>query len=146
MVENKRNIQRCDNNILVLYQHLESKHQDIPFEADLGEPGTPYIDEVGTARGKTLDVIQEVDNNLPADRNSKYSLKRGKTSINRKELCERLCGKSRNHGLQVHIPTASEEPPPLLAYSKYRALASAPRSDPTDENARSGFEEEGDVE
>ena len=125
---------------------MESKHQDIPFEADLGEPGTPYIDEVATSRGKTHDVIQGADSNWPAERKPKYSTKKGKTSTTRKELCDRLCGKSRNLGVLGNIPTASEELPSLLPYSKYRAVATAARADPIDENARSDFEQGDDGE
>ena len=101
-------------NFLVLYASLESKHQDIPFEADLGEPGTSYIEEFTIPRGKTLDVIQGADPSWPADRNPKFSAKRVNTSMKRKELCERLFGRTSNSGPPRPITMAHQEEAPLL--------------------------------
>ena len=126
---------------LVLYELLESKHQDIPFEADLGEPGTPYIDEVIIPRGKTLDVIHGADPTWPADRNPKFSARRGNSSMKRKELCDRLFRKTSNSVHADNLTTVALEEPPVLRYSEYRALPSAGAPAFVDENASSGFEE-----
>ena len=126
---------------LVLYELLETKHQDIPFEADLGEPGTPYIDEVSIPRGKTLDVIHGADPTWPADRNPKFSARRGNSSMKRKELCDRIFQQSINSVHGDNLTSAAMEEPPVLRYSEYRALPSAGAPDFADENASSGFEE-----
>jgi len=133
-------------NFLVLYESLDSKHQDIPFEADVGEPGTPYIEEVTIPRGKTLDVIHGADPSWPADRNPKFSAKRGNTSKKRKELCERLCGRNNNSEPLKSLTTAHHEEAPVLPYSEYRAIASIGPVDPADDNASSGFDDDQDLE
>ena len=133
-------------NFLVLYESLDSKHQDIPFEVDVGEPGTPYIKEVTIARGKTLDVIHGADPSWPADRNPKFSAQRGNTSKKRKELCERLFGGTHNSGPPHPLTMAHDEDGPLLPYSEYRAIASIGPVDPADDNASSGFDDDQDLE
>ena len=132
--------------LLVLYERLESKHQDIPFEADLGEPGTPYIEEFTIPRGKTLDVIQGADPSWPADRNPKFSAKRVNTSMKRKELCERLFGRTSSSGSPRQLSTAHQEDAPLLPYSEYRAIASIGPVNSADDNASSGFDDDQDLE
>ena len=131
---------------LVLYELLETKHQDIPFEADLGEPGTPYIDEVSIPRGKTLDVIHGADPTWPADRNPKFSARRGNSSMKRKELCDRIFRQSITSVHVDNLTAAALEEPSVLRYSEYRALPSAGPPDFADENASSGFEEGKDLE
>ena len=131
---------------LVLYELLETKHQDIPFEADLGEPGTPYIDEVIIPRGKTLDVIHGADPTWPADRNPKFSTRRGNSSKKKKELCDRILQKSINSVHADTLTTGALEELPVLRYSEFRALPSAGPPAFADENASSGFEEGNDLE
>jgi len=131
---------------LVLYELLEAKHEDIPFEADLGEPGTPYIDEVSIPRGKTLDVIHGADPNWPADRNPKFSARRGNSSMKRKELCDRIFQKSINSFHGDNLTPGTLEELPVLRYSEFRALPSAGAPDFVDENARGGFEEGEELE
>ena len=133
-------------NFLVLYESLDSKHQDIPFEADVGEPGTPYIEEVTIPRGKTLDVIHGADPSWPADRNPKFSAKRANSSKKRKELCERLCGRNNNSGPLNTLTTAHHEEAPVFLYSEYRDIVSIGPVDPADDNASSGFDDDQDLE
>ena len=131
---------------LVLYERLESKHQDIPFEADLGEPGTPYIAEVIIPRGKTLDVIHGADPSWPADRNPKFSSKRVNCSTKRKELCDRLCGRTTNSGSLPPLTLPHHEGVALLPYSEYRAIAIIGSVTSGDDNASTGFDDDQNLE
>ncbi len=117
---------------------MDSKHQDIPFEPDVGEPGTPYIEEVTIPRGKTLDVIHGADPSWPADRNPKFSAKRGNTSKKRKELCERLCGRNNNSGPLNTLTTAHHEEAPVLPYSDYRVIPIIGPVDPASSGGGTG--------
>ena len=131
---------------LVLYERLESKHQDIPFEADLGETGTPYIEEFTIQRGKTLDVIHGADPSWPADRNPKFSAKRENSSTKRKELCDRLCGRTTNSGYPLPLTLPDHEGVALLPYSEYRAIASIGLVTSGVDNASTGFDDDQDLE
>ena len=133
-------------NFLVLYESLDSKHQDIPFEADLGEPGTLYIEDVTIPRGKTLEVIHGADSSWPADRYPKFSGKTGNSSKKRKELCERLCGRNTNSGPLNTLTTEDHEDAPVLPHSEYRAIARIGPVDSADDNASTGFDDDQDLE
>ena len=76
---------------------VQSSHQDIPIDTDLGEPVTPYLEELTIPRGKTLDVMHGAHPSWPADLNPTFSSKRLNTSMKRKEVCERLFRRSNNY-------------------------------------------------
>ena len=119
---------------------MEENHLDIPIMAELGEPGTPYVEEVEIPKRKRLDVIHGADPNRPADRNRKYSLPGRKSRATRKTLCERLCGiivkfSSMNSETAV-LPNL--DPVPLLRYNEFRALTSDASSQFYNDNSRSG--------
>ena len=111
-------------HILVLYQTLDAKNEDIPILADLGEPGTPYIGEVERPKRKRLDVIHGADPNRPADRHPKYSLPERLSKANRRALCARLCAMTTKSisANPEDAGTETKEPLMLMGYSEYRAI------------------------
>ena len=122
---------------------MEANHEDIPIMADLGDPGTPYVEEVEIPKRKRLDVIHGADPKRPADRHPKYALPGRKSRATRKILCDRLCGilsEDQSKKCESVTPT-SVNPVPLLRYSDFRALTSDSASQSYNENARSGFDE-----
>ncbi len=122
---------------------MEANHEDIPIMADLGEPGTPYVEEVEIPKRKRLDVIHGADPKRPADPNPKYSLPGRKSRATRKTLYERLYGiTSENKSKKCDSLTPTNpDPVPLMRYSDFRALPAASASQSYNENARSGFDE-----
>ena len=122
---------------------MEANHEDIPIMADLGEPGTPYVEEVEIPKRKRLDVIHGADPKRPADRNPKYALPGRKSRATRKTLCERLCGiSSENKSKKCESVTPPNlDPVPLLRYSDFRALAADSASQSYNDNAISGYAE-----
>ena len=95
---------------------MEENHLDIPIMAELGEPGTPYVEEVEIPKRKRLDVIHGADPKRPADRNPKYSLPGRKSRARRKSLCERLCGITTEYITMNNESTVlpNQDPVPLL--------------------------------
>ncbi len=116
---------------------------DIPITAELGEPGTPYVEEVEIPKRKRLDVIHGADPKRPADRNPKNSLTGRKSRASRKSLCERLCGITTEYITMNNESTVlpNQDPVPLIRYTEFRALTNATPSLADNENARSGYED-----
>ncbi len=122
---------------------MEENHLDIPIMAELGEPGTPYIEEVEIPKRKRLDVIHGADPNRPADRNPKYSLPGRKSRASRKSLCERLCGITTEY-ITMNNESAvlpNLDPVPLMRYTEFRAITADGSSQCYNDNARSGYED-----
>ena len=130
--------------LLVLYEKMHYKHNDIPILADLGEPGTPFIGEVERPKRKRLDVIHGADIHQPADRNPKYSLPERKSAAQRRALCTRLCANTgeylsmKNDG----IGDENREPTSLMRYSELRTQYPL-GSYATSENLTTGFDYDG---
>ena len=123
---------------------MHEKHAEIPILADLGEPGTPYVGEVGRPKRKRLDVIHGANINRPADRNPKYSLPERKTAATRNALCARLCGnKGENNEKKKHdAAEETQDPIGVMRYCQLRAQFSFGPTDTDNENARTGFDSE----
>ena len=65
--------------------------------------------------------------------------------MKRKELCERLFGRTNSSGPPHQLSTAHQEDAPLLPYSEYRAIASIGPVNSADDNASSGFDDDQDL-